>query len=186
MKMKIFIISEASKKFFNFAKKHPIIKTSFPKTSSMKTSDKAQIDDFLGQQHIALAGYSHNPKKFGHQVYEILKQKGYTIHPVNPSGGTATGGEVVHQGLDTLPPEVETLLIMTKPEVTLQVAGQAVDKGLKRLWVQQMSGSKAVEDMLNGKQVDVVYNRCILLHANPTGIHKFHRRILGFFGRLPH
>ncbi len=152
---------------------------------SMKTSDKALIDEFLAQEHIALAGYSHHSKKFGHQVYEILKQKGYTIHPVNPAGGTAPGGEAIHKSLDTLPPEVEALLIMTKPEVTSLVAEQALEKGVKRLWIQQMSGSKAVEEMLDGKLVDVVYNRCILLHANPTGVHKFHRWILGVLGRLP-
>ncbi len=151
----------------------------------MKTSDKSRIDEFLAHEHIALAGYSHNPKKFGHQVYKILKQKGYSIHPVNPSGGTAPGGETVHQGLNALPPGVDTLLIMTKPEVTLKVVGQALDEGLKRLWIQQMSGSKSVEEMFDGSPVDVVYDRCILLHANPTGIHKFHRWILGVFGRLP-
>lgn len=152
----------------------------------MKTSsDKERIDGFLNQKHIALAGYSRNPKKFGHDVYKTLKEKGYSIHPVNPAGGTAPGGETIHQSLETLPPEVGALLIMTKPEVAPQVAEQALARGINRLWIQQMSGSKALEKVFDGKPVDLVYNRCILLHANPKGIHKFHRMILGLFGRLP-
>ncbi len=151
----------------------------------MTTSDKSRIDGFLSQEQIALAGYSRNPKKFGHDVYKTLKEKGYTIHPVNPAGGVTPAGETIHQSLNTLPPEVEALLIMTKPEVAPQVAEQALAKGINRLWIQQMSGSTALKQMLDESQADAVYNRCILLHANPTGIHKFHRRILGFFGRLP-
>ncbi len=151
----------------------------------MTTSDKSRIDDFLSQEQIALAGYSHNSKKFGHDVYKTLKEKGYTIHPINPFGGTAPGGEMVYNGLEALPPGVDTLLVMTPPDVTLRVVEQALENGIRRIWIQQMTGSKAVEEMLKDKPVDAVYNRCILLHANPTGVHKFHRRILGFFGRLP-
>ena len=118
----------------------------------MKTSsDKERIDGFLNQQQIALAGYSRNPKKFGHDVYKTLKEKGYTIHPINPGGGSSPGGKTIHQSLETLPPEVEALLIMTKPEVAPQVAEQALAKGINRLWIQQMSGSKALEKMLDDK-----------------------------------
>ncbi len=155
------------------------------KDTTMETSPRIHIDAFLGQKHIALAGYSHTPKKFGHVVYKILKEKGYTVHPVNPAGGKAPGGERVHAGLETLPLEVEALLIMTKPEITPVVVEQALEKGIKYLWVQQLSGSKDVKQMLDDNQVEAVYNRCILLHANPSGIHKFHRWILGVLGRLP-
>ena len=151
----------------------------------MKSSPKLLVDSFLGQEHIALAGYSHSSKKFGHTVYQTLKEKGYVIHPVNPCGGTAPGGEVVHQDLDSLPPEVEALLIVTRPGVTERLVDQAAERGVRILWIQQMSGSKAVRDKLEEKGLDAVYNRCILLHANPTGIHKLHQSILKLFGRLP-
>ncbi len=143
------------------------------------------IDAFLGNRHIALAGYSQFRNKFGHTVYRSLKEKGYVIHPVNPCGGIAPGGEPVHQDLNSLAPEVEALLIVTRPGVTLQLLDQALERGIRHLWIQQMSGDKAVKEKLAQKQVDAVYNRCILLHANPTGIHKFHQSILKLFGRLP-
>ncbi len=46
----------------------------------MEKSPKTLIDEFLAQQEIALAGYSHQPKKFGHSVYKTLKEKGYIMH----------------------------------------------------------------------------------------------------------
>ncbi len=151
----------------------------------METSPKTLIDQFLQQQHIALAGYSHKPGKFGHQVYQTLKKKGYVIHPVNPKGGSTPDGEEVYRDIQSLPDNINALLVMTRPEVTPLVVEEAMGKGISHLWIQQMSGSKMLKEKLLSLKQEVVYNRCILLHANPTGIHKFHRRILGLFGRLP-
>ncbi len=64
---------------------------------------KASVDNFLRQEHIALAGYSRDTKKFGHVAYKTLKEKGYTLYPVNPSGGTAPGGETIYTDIETLP-----------------------------------------------------------------------------------
>lgn len=151
----------------------------------MEKPPKTLIDEFLAQQQMALAGYSHQPKKFGHSVYKTLIEKGYTIHPVNPRGGTTPSGEPVYKNLDSLPEGVDSLLIITRPEVALPLVKQASEKGFKRVWIQQMSGSRELEELLAGLEMDVVYGRCILLHAEPTGIHRFHRWILELFGRLP-
>ncbi len=150
-----------------------------------RSSSKAAIDAFLGQKKIALAGYSHKPKKFGHVVYNTLKEKGFDVYPVNPSGGTTVEGEKVFSDVTSLPSGVDALLIMTRPEVTPLVLEQAMEKGLQHLWIQQMSGSKVVKEMMEKNALKGIYNRCILLHANPTGIHRFHRRIVQLFGRLP-
>ncbi len=68
----------------------------------MKTK-KAQVDSFLAQPHIAVAGYSGNPKKFGNIVFSTLKEKGYNLYPVNPSGGKTPDGETIYENLETLP-----------------------------------------------------------------------------------
>ena len=150
----------------------------------MKNS-RAAIDGFLAQPHFALAGYSHNPKKFGHVLYKTLKEKGYTIYPVNPNGGTTPEGETIYKDVTSLPDHVQALLIATRPEVTVSVVSEALNKGVSQLWVQQMSGNQETWDMLHHAGVPAVYNRCILMHANPSGIHKFHRWMAGMFGRIP-
>ena len=45
---------------------------------------KKDIEKFLEPKKLAIAGVSRNPKKFGHQVYEELKKKGFEVYPVNP------------------------------------------------------------------------------------------------------
>ncbi len=146
---------------------------------------KASVDDFLGQEHIALAGYSRDTKKFGHVVYKTLKEKGYTLYPVNPSGGTASGGETIYTDVESLPPEVKALLVVTKPGITKGVVEKALSNGFEHIWIQQMSGDKQLYEALAQKEINAVCGSCILLHAQPTGIHKFHRWLVGLVGRLP-
>ncbi len=151
----------------------------------MHASDKALIDAFLDQPDIGLAGYSRNPRKFGHTIYKTLKEKGYRLFPVNPAGGEAPGGETIYPDVASLPGEVNALVVVTRADVTPVVVDQALLKGIDYLWIQQMSGSKQLYASLAPKDVNAICGRCILLHAQPEGIHKFHRWLLGLFGQLP-
>lgn len=148
-------------------------------------ASKESIDAFLAQQHIAVAGYSRNPKKFGTILFNTLKEKGYEMYAVNPSGGTTADGQPVYQDIAALPPHVKALVVVTRPEVTVGVLDQALQKGIDNIWIQQMSDNKEVLGRLNQSPVNHVSGSCILLHAQPTGFHKFHRWIAGVFGRLP-
>ncbi len=46
------------------------------------------IDLFLHEKRLVIAGVSHNRKKFGYIMYKAAKEKGYSVVPVNPKGGT--------------------------------------------------------------------------------------------------
>ncbi len=145
---------------------------------------RAQIDDFLSQPSIAFAGYSVNSKKFGHVVYTTLKEKGYPLYPVNPAGGVTPDGEVIYAGLHDLPDDVKALYIITRPENTSTLVQEALEKGFTHLWVQQMSAGADVKNLLQDHPGAVV-GQCILMHTQPTGIHKFHHWLAGLFGQLP-
>ena len=142
------------------------------------------VRTFISQKQIALVGYSSHPKKFGHEVYKTLTEKGYAVFPVNPAGGSTPGGDIVYRDVASVPSEVDTFLIATKPEVTEKVLEQLEQRWPQHLWIQQMSGSKEVKEKLDGQPGNIIYNRCILMHAHPKGIHRFHRLLAGIFGRL--
>jgi uncharacterized protein len=148
-------------------------------------SEKEKVEAFLAQQHIAVVGYSRNAKKFGAQVFDMLKTKGYQAYAVNPAGGITPAGEPVYSSLSEMPELVKAALIVTKPEITNQLIGQAAEKGLTHVWVQQMSENQETISILEDSQINFVVQRCIFMHANPTGFHKFHRWLVGLFGRLP-
>ncbi|MEZ5143777.1 MAG: CoA-binding protein [Acidimicrobiales bacterium] len=51
---------------------------------------RAVIDDFLAQEHLAFVGASHDPKEFSATVYRELRDRGYDLHPVNPTPPRST------------------------------------------------------------------------------------------------
>jgi predicted CoA-binding protein len=152
----------------------------------MKTmTEKQRIESFLAQKNVAVVGYSRNPKKFGAVVFKTLATKGYNLFAVNPAGGSTPDGEMVYATISELPAEVTAVVILTKPEQTNSEVTKAIGRGINHIWVQQMSQDKDTIPMLENSGVVYVAKRCILMHSNPSGLHKFHRSLAKLFGLLP-
>jgi uncharacterized protein len=146
---------------------------------------KAQIRNFLEPRKLAIAGVSRNPKKFGYAVFNELKQKGYTVYPVNPNTGEM-GGDTCYATVSELPDDVKHLLIVTPRTDTDAVLHEAIQKGITHVWVQQMSETPDTVQIAEAGRVDVITRKCIFMFADPVkGVHKFHRTCMGLFGRLP-
>lgn len=143
-----------------------------------------QIETFLESGPVAVAGASRNPKKFGYTAFKELKEKGLNVIPVNPEAGEILGVKAFNRIAD-LPPDVKTLLILTKKDQTEKVVKEALEKGINHIWIQQMSDSKAALKELEGKDVNLITGECILMHYKPHSIHKFHRVLRKIFGKLP-
>ena len=151
----------------------------------MKKVYAEQIDSFLAGKKFAVAGVSKDPKKFGHQVFAELRQKGYTIIPVNPTA-TEIAGEPCYKSVDELPAGIESLLILTPKTQTDIILRQALRKGIKNIWVQQMSETPETLKIAEELGKDIIFGKCIFMFAEPVGsIHKFHRVIMKLFGALP-
>jgi predicted CoA-binding protein len=143
-----------------------------------------QINQFLDNQPIALVGVSRNPKKFGYAAFRELKEKGMKIIPVNPEADEILGEKVYHN-VSSLPEDVKGIIIMTKKDKTLSVVREAAARGIREIWIQQMADSREVLEELKGTDINYITGECILMYYKPHSIHKFHRGLLKFFGRLP-
>jgi predicted CoA-binding protein len=143
-----------------------------------------QINDFIDSQPIAMVGVSRNPKKFGYTAFKELKEKGMKIIPVNPEADQIMG-EKSFTSVSNLPSDVKSILIFTKKEKTAEVVKEAKEKGIKQIWIQQMSDSKEALDELKGSDISYITGECILMHYKPHSIHKFHGKLKKFFGRFP-
>jgi predicted CoA-binding protein len=146
-------------------------------------STKQQIETFLEPKKFAIAGVSRNPKKFGHSVYTEMKKKGYAVYPINPHAETIDG-EKCYASVGELPADVRHLLIVTPKPDTDAVLRAAIDKGMTHVWIQQMSETPETLDIAR-ERVELITGRCIFMFTEPTGMHKFHRGLMGFFGKLP-
>lgn len=144
-----------------------------------------QIENFLEPKKMAVAGVSRNPNKFGYHVYAELKKKGFELFPLNPFA-TEIKGDKCYTCLADIPADVKHLLILTPKTATDTLLIEAVNRGINNIWVQQMSETKNTLQIAEQNNINLIYKKCILMFAEPvSGIHKFHRAILRFFGRLP-
>lgn len=145
---------------------------------------KKQIEEFIAAEPIAMAGVSRNPRKFGFTAFRELKEKGMNIIPVNPYAKEIHGAQVFND-LKSLPPGVKGLLVMTRKNETLNLIREAKGLGLKQIWIQQNSESREALEELRNSDINYITGQCILMHHKPHSIHKFHRSINKFFGKLP-
>jgi uncharacterized protein len=143
-----------------------------------------QIDEFIASEPIAMIGVSRNPKKFGFTAFRELKEKGMNVIPVNPNAAEIHGVKV-YPDIKSLPAEVKGLLVMTRKSATAGIVREAREKGIKQIWVQQMSESQEAFKELEGSGINYISGQCILMYYKPHGIHKFHGRLKKFFGGWP-
>ena len=144
-----------------------------------------QIQKFLEPKKIAVVGASRNPKKFGGAVIKELKEKGFTLLPVNPNADEIQGCKCYHSVQD-LPADVTHLFIVTPKQETQEIVNAAIQRGAEMIWIQQKSETpeavKAVEDA----GIPLIHNKCIFMFADPvTGVHGFHRFFTKLFGGYP-
>lgn len=146
---------------------------------------KSQIDNFFRNKRLAIAGVSRNEKKFGHVIFKELTKAGYDILPINPNSEEINGIKC-YKDVSELPPDVESILIATPKFNTDEILRSAIDKGIKNIWVQQMSHTKETIAIAEEYDKEIIHNKCVFMFAEPVkGVHKFHRTIKGIFGQLP-
>jgi predicted CoA-binding protein len=143
------------------------------------------IEAFLAPKKMAVIGVSRNPKKFGRQVYNALKEKGFTVYGVNPNTETLDG-DPCYPNIASLPAEADRVFIVTPPEKTAENVRMALDKDIRNIWIQQRSDTGEALELLKDTEVNLIHNQCILMYAGPVkGPHKFHRFINKVFGKYP-
>ncbi len=149
----------------------------------MKPIDSINL--FLQQPEIAIVGVSRNKNKFGNTVYQTLKKKGKKVIPVNPHM-IDFDGDKCYSDVETLPAHVKAIFVSTPPEITLKIVERAYNKGIRHLWLQQGSSNDEVIKYLEGKDINYVADRCIMMFAEPVGsFHKVHRFLSKITGNFP-
>ena len=146
---------------------------------------KQLIDNFYKEKKIAIAGVSRNPKKFGYQVFNELNKKGYEIFPINPKANTIEN-IACYADVESLPTQVNSLLILTPKDQTDDILRSALNKGIKNIWVQQMSETADTIRIAEEYEKEIIHHKCIFMFSEPViGFHKFHRTLVKIFGQMP-
>jgi predicted CoA-binding protein len=145
---------------------------------------QAAIDDFLAQRTLAVVGVSRKRFKFGTMVFRHLKARGYRVHPVNPNA-TIIDYQPCYPTLRNLPGPVGGVVSVVSRDRTLQVVRDAASIGVRRLWIQRGTETPESIEACRAAGISVIAGECILMHADPGGIHRLHHLVNRLLGRLP-
>ena len=142
------------------------------------------INQFVSSKRIAILGMSRSGKKFGNMAAKELKAKGYELFPVHPTAPEIDGMSC-SPDLKSLSGKVDAVWISIPPTQVSPVLEEASQMGLKNIWLQQGAWSADVQQTIDRLQLPVVTKKCIMMYAPPVkSVHKFHRTIVGIFGKL--
>ncbi|MFN3188979.1 MAG: CoA-binding protein [Aureliella sp.] len=121
------------------------------------------IDAFLGAERFAVAGASNRTHKYGYMVFKALLDSGRVVYPLNPAAEVIAGEQVYPSVLD-VPDSVDALSIITPPEVTREVVKQAVEAGVKHVWMQPGAEDSEASQIARDAGVNVIDDgSCILV-----------------------
>jgi predicted CoA-binding protein len=143
-----------------------------------------QIEEFISSEPIAMVGVSRNPKKFGYTAFRELKEKGMNIIPVNPFADEILQNKV-YRDIKSLPSDIKGIIIMTPKNQTTDAIREAKARGIKQIWIQQMSDTLDALAELKDTDINYIAGECILMYYKPNSIHKFHAWLMKLFRKYP-
>jgi len=89
-----------------------------------------------------------------------------------------------HQ-ISDLPADIKQVLLMTPKEHTAGEVQAALSHGFTHVWIQQGAETKEAVEIVKASNSKLIYGACIMMHGNPTGVHKFHKVLSKLFGVFP-
>ena len=121
-----------------------------------------QIELFLAAKKFAVVGASADRSKYGNRVLRCYQMNGLEVVPVNPKEKTIEGVACV-ASVSQLADDVESLSVITPPQVTEQVVEQAIAKGVKNIWMQPGAESRAAVARCTQNGINVIADGSCLL-----------------------
>ena len=135
---------------------------------------QAAIDTFLSAPVYAVAGASMNRSKYGNKVLRCYLQHDRRAIPVNP-GCSEVEGQLCYASIKDVPEPIRSLSIITSPHVTEQIVSDAIDAGVKNIWMQPGAESQSAIDNAEAAGLNVIAGGPCLLVV--LGYHEEHTDI---------
>jgi len=137
----------------------------------------AYIRDILARNRtIAMVGASPNSSRPSYFAMKYLKQKGFTVIPVNPGqAGKEILGEKVYASLGDIKQPVDIVDIFRSSDAALGVTREAIRIGAKVVWMQLGVRNDEAAERAEKAGLKVVMNRCPKIeHSRLSGTIEWH------------
>lgn len=148
-----------------------------------------QVAEFLSKKRIAVVGVSRDKNQPANAIYRKLKQSGYTVYAINPNAQSVED-DPCYPDFASLPEKAEAAMIVTHPEMTVNVIRQCAASGIKQVWIHRSFGDGSVSEEAvrecekNG--IDCMVGGCPMMYCEPVDVaHKCMKWILKWQKRVP-
>lgn len=112
---------------------------------------------------IAVVGLSKKPHRAGHYVPAYLQAQGYRIIPVNPFLHEPVLSETPYPDLESVPEQVDLVLIFQRGENVPPFVEDAIKIGAKAVWMQLGISNEEAAARARSAGLDVVQNACMMV-----------------------
>ena len=113
----------------------------------------------LEQRTWAVVGCSPSPSRDSHRIAALLKRRGHTIVPVNPSCDEVLG-ERSYPRLADVPEPVDVVDVFRRSDAAGVHVDEAIAIGAKAVWLQLGVIDEAAAERARAAGLQVVMDRC--------------------------
>ncbi|HYG86554.1 MAG TPA: CoA-binding protein [Azospirillum sp.] len=145
------------------------------------TGHDSYTDDFLRNllgrvRSVAIVGFSASEVKASYFVAKYLRDKGYTVYPVNPGvAGQEVLGMPVYASLKDLPQAPDMVDIFRNAQAAGGITDEAIAVGAKVVWMQLGVRNDEAARRAEEAGLTVIMNRCPKIE---------YQRLFGEIGRI--
>lgn len=129
-----------------------------------------QIAQFMTSPVYGVVGASSNRQKFGNKVLRCYIQNNKNVFPINPNESEIEGIPTVAT-VSNLPNEVQSISIITPPLVTLRVVAEAIEHGIKNIWMQPGAEDSEAIKLCHAHNINLIADGSCLLVL--LGFHEY-------------
>ena len=108
----------------------------------------------------AVVGVKQDEDQYAYKIYQILKEKGYNVYPVNPKADDIDGDKCYSKVSD-IPGQVDVVDMVVNPGTGSKLLDSIEEKNVKYLWLQPGSHNEEFIEELEERGF-VYVKDCIL------------------------
>jgi len=116
----------------------------------------------MRKKHIAIIGVSDRTEKFGFKIFRDLIKAGFNITGVNPRGIEVLDRKT-YKGIKDINASIDMIITIVPPGVTEKVVQDAIELGIKQIWMQPGSESPAAIKKTEDAGINVRHNACFMV-----------------------
>ncbi len=134
------------------------------------TDMKTLVAGFLGEKRIAVVGVRRNSQDAANLIYKKLRDSDYEVFAVNPKAEEVEG-DPCYPDVTAIPGGVGAAMLVTKPEVSMQVVQQAAESGIKHVWMHRSIGNSISEEAVqfcHQNDIAVIPGGCPMMFVPPV------------------